>query len=234
MAPANPGPPQDFNREYATATFAIVVLLSATSGIVDAVAFERFGVFVANQTGNLVIVALGLAKEQALETRVASVIALVTFTVGVFIAVKLRNLLRRRMTQPRARVIMLAIEAVLIAITGLLVLIWGEKQVAFAAVFLLSLSQAFQAAVITRIVGLAVQTVVINTALVQSAEAWVGGRKRASTIAFGTPIGYLIGAFVGALLLRFPPPTALWRALLTAAAATVIAHRIRLDGAKID
>ena len=234
MAPATPAPAQDFNRAYATGTFAIVVLLSATSGIVDAVAFERFGVFVANQTGNLVIIALGLAKEQSLETRVASVIALVTFTVGVFVAVKFRKILRKHMPQSRARVIMLAIEATLIAIAGLCVLIWGEQQAAFVAVFLLSLAQAFQAAVITRIVGLAIQTVVINTALVQSAEAWVGGRKRASTIAFGTPIGYLIGAFAGALLLRFPPPTALWSALLTAAAATAIAHRIRLAGANID
>ncbi len=234
MAPATPAPAQDFNREYATATFAIVVLLSATSGIVDAVAFERFGVFVANQTGNLVIVALGLAKEQTLETRVASIIALVTFTIGVFVAVKFRSILRRRLSQARARVIMLLVEAILIAITGLGVLLWGEQTVAYGAVFLLSLSQAFQAAVITRIVGLAVQTVVINTALVQSAEAWVGGRRRASTIAFGTPIGYLIGAFTGALLLRFPAPTALWSALITAAAATVIAHRIRMAGAKID
>lgn len=234
MASATPAPDEDFVRQYAPATFAIVVLLSATSGIVDAVAFERFGVFVANQTGNLVIAALSLAKEQTLETRVASIIALVTFTVGVFVAVTCRKLLLRRLTAPRVRVIMLWIEATLIAITGLGVFLWGEQAIAYVAVFLLSLAQAFQAAVITRIVGLAVQTVVINTALVQSAEAWAVGRRRAATIAFGTPIGYLIGAFLGAILLRFPAPTALMSALVTAAAATFIAHRIRLMGAKID
>lgn len=233
---ANPPPPtgDDVDRRFAGATFAIVVLLSGTSGIVDAVAFERFGVFVANQTGNLVIVALGLAREQALETRIASIVALVTFTFGVFLAVQLRKFLRRSMPMARVRVIMLGIEASLIAVVGLGVAIWGAQQIAYLAVALLSLSQAIQAAVITRIVGLAVQTVVINTALVQSAEAWAQGRRRASSIAFGTPIGYLLGAFAGALLLRLPAPTALMSALVTTFAATAIAHQIRVLGARID
>ena len=79
---STPAQPQDANRNFAAETFAIVVLLSATSGIVDAVALSRFGVFVANQTGNLVIVSLSLAKEQPVETQIASVLALLTFTIG--------------------------------------------------------------------------------------------------------------------------------------------------------
>lgn len=229
-----PAQEQDANRDFAAATFAIVVLLSATSGIVDAVAFARFGVFVANQTGNLVIVALSLAKEQPIETQIASVLALATFTIGVFAAVLVRRALLKRMQQARVRVVLLSTEAALIAFTGLGVVIWGNEGFAYVAVVMLSLSQAIQAAVVTRIIGLAVQTVVINTALVQSAEAWALGRRRAAAIAFGTPIGYLIGAFTGALLLRFPPPTALLSALVTAAAALVIAHLIRVRGARIE
>jgi uncharacterized membrane protein YoaK (UPF0700 family) len=229
-----PAQEQDAEREFATATFAIVVLLSATSGIVDAVAFARFGVFVANQTGNLVIVALSLAKEQPTETQIASVLALVTFTIGIFAAVLVRRELLKRMKQARVRVILLGTEAALIALTGLGVAIWGNERFAYIAVVMLSLSQAIQATVVTRIIGLAVQTVVINTALVQSAEAWAVGRRRAAAIAFGTPIGYLIGAFTGALLLRFPPPTALLSALVTAAAALAIARAIRVRGARIE
>ena len=234
MPPAQPTPAEDADSRFAGSVFAIVVLLSATSGIVDAVAFARFGVFVANQTGNLVIVALSLAREQPVETQIASVLALVTFTIGVFAAVLLRRALLPRLGQPRVRVVMLGIEAVLIAITGLGVVLWGAKGFAFAAVILLSLSQAIQAAVVTRIIGIAVQTVVINTALVQSAEAWSAGRRRASAIAFGTPIGYMVGAFAGALLLRFPPPTALLTALVTAGAALAVAHAIRVRGASIE
>jgi uncharacterized membrane protein YoaK (UPF0700 family) len=105
---------------------------------------------------------------------------------------------------------------------------------AYAAVLLLSLSQAFQATVVTRIVGVAIQTVVINTALVQSADAWATGRRRAAAIAFGTPIGYLVGAFIGALLMRTSGRGALLSAVVTAAVATWIAQRIHLRGAAID
>jgi len=39
---------------------------------------------------------------------------------------------------------------------------------------------------------------------------------------------------LGALLLRLPAPTALMSALVTTFAATAIAHRIRVLGARID
>ena len=210
------------------------MLLAATSGIVDSIAFARFGVFVANQTGNLVIVTLSLAGEQKTTTLVACSIALLTFTIGVFLAIFIRRELRKRGGVPRARVAMLTIEVALIAATSAGVLIWGDVAFAYTAVLLLSLSQAFQAAVVTRIVGVAIQTVVINTALVQSADAWATGRRRAAAIAFGTPIGYLVGAFIGALLMRTSGRGALLSAVVTAAVATWIAQRIHLRGAAID
>lgn len=233
-------------RSFTGSTLAVVLLLSATSGIVDAVAFARFGVFVANQTGNLVIVALGLAQEQSLQTRVASIIALVTFTLGVFLAVWIRNMLRRRLKQhepdgsastaanDRARSIMLGLEAALIAVAGVGIAMWGTKSFAYVAVALLSLSQAVQAVVVTRIVGIAIQTVVINTALVESAEALGRGKRRVSAIAFGTPVGYLLGALIGALLVRQSPPADLVLALVTATAAAFIAHRIARKGAEVE
>lgn len=234
MAQPASGPEGDADIQFVGPAFAIVVLLAATSGIVDAIAFSRFGVFVANQTGNLVVVTLSLAGEQKTTTLVACTIALVTFSIGVFVAILMRRELRKRGGVPRARVAMLSIEVSLIAITSVGVLIWGDAAFAYAAVLLLSLSQSFQATVITRIVGVAIQTVVINTALVQSADAWATGRRRAAAIAFGTPIGYLVGAFLGALLMRTSGRGALLSAVVTAAIATWIAHRIRLRGAAID
>ena len=234
MAQPLPTPDGDADIRFAGPAFAIVVLLAATSGIVDAIAFARFGVFVANQTGNLVIITLSLAGEQKTTTLVACSIALLAFSIGVFVAIFIRRELRKRSGVPRARVAMLSIEVSLIAITSVGVLIWGDVAFAYAAVLLLSLSQAFQAAVVTRIVGVAIQTVVINTALVQSADAWAAGRRRAAAIAFGTPIGYLVGAFIGALLMRTSGRGALLSAVVTAAVATWIAHRIHLRGAAID
>ena len=224
----------DVERSLAGPLFAIVVLLAATSGIVDAIAFARFGVFVANQTGNLVIITLSLTGEQRASTLTACGIALIAFTVGVFIAILIRKALRRRMGIPRARVITLVIESGLIILTSVGVLVWGDVEFAYAAVLLLSLSQAFQAAVVTRIVGMAIQTVVINTSLVQSAEAWSMGRRRAAAIAFGTPIGYLLGAFVAALLLKSSAHAALFAGVATAGSATVIAYRIQARGADIE
>lgn len=214
--------------------FAIVVLLAATSGIVDAIAFARFGVFVANQTGNLVIITLSLTGEQRASTLTACGIALVAFTVGVFIAILIRKAMRKKLGLPRARVITLIIESGLIVVTSIGVLVWGDVEFAYTAVLLLSLSQAFQAVVVTRIVGMAIQTVVINTSIVQSAEAWSMGRRRASAIAFGTPIGYLLGAFVAALLLKSSAHAALFAGVATALAATAIAYRIQARGVTIE
>ena len=234
VAEPDSGPGADVERSLVGPLFTIVVLLAATSGIVDAIAFARFGVFVANQTGNLVIITLSLTGEQKASTLAACGIALISFTVGVFVAILIRKALRKRMGIPRARVLTLVIESGLIIMASVGVLIWGDVDFAYAAVLLLSLSQAFQAAVITRIVGMAIQTVVINTSLVQSAEAWSMGKRRAAAIAFGTPIGYLLGAFVAALLLKSSVHAALFAGVATAGAATVIAYRIQARGATIE
>lgn len=239
VAQPDPGPEgtdrvADVDRSLVGPLFAIVVLLAATSGIVDAIAFARFGVFVANQTGNLVIITLSLTGEQKASTLAACAVALLAFTVGVFIAILLRRELRTRMGIPRARMLTLAIESGLIAMTSIGVLVWGDVDFAYAAILLLSLSQAFQAAVVTRIVGMAIQTVVINTALVQSAEAWSLQRRRAAAIAFGTPIGYFLGAFVAAFLLKSSAHAALFAAVATALVATGVAYRIQARGATIE
>ena len=234
MRPQDPAPDGDVDRSLVGPLFAIILLLAATSGIVDAIAFARFGVFVANQTGNLVIVTLSLTGEQKASTLVACAVALLSFTVGVFIAVFVRRAVRARVGVPRTRMATLVIESALIALTSVGVLVWGDVEFAYAAIVLLSVSQAFQAAVVTRIVGMAIQTVVINTSLVQSAEAWSLGRRRAGAIAFGTPIGYLLGAFVAALLLKSSAHAALFAGVATVGAATAIAYRIQARGATIE
>ena len=229
------GGEDDLDLRFLPPVVALVLLLAATSGIVDAVAYQRFGVFVANQTGNLVVVAVSATTGSGGNlTTGLSLVALVSFVVGVFAAMWLRTLLRVRLSVSQVRVLLLGIEALLIALVGVAVLIAGETATAYLAVALLSASQAMHAVVITRVVGVAIQTVVINTALVQSATWWFGGRRRAALVAFSTPVGYLVGAALGSTLTRFPPPTALASALVTATASALVAQGIRSRGAPID
>lgn len=224
----------DLDSRFSPQIVAIVLLLSATSGIVDAVAYQRFGVFVANQTGNLVIVAIDIMEQQATASTGLSLVALVSFIIGVYAAMWLRVVLLRHGSPARTRVLLLSLESALIAIVAICVFIAGETATAYVAVMLLSLSQAVQAVVIMRIVGIAIQTVVINTALVQSATWWFDGRRRASLVAFSTPVGYFLGAAIGAYLTRLPPPTALTSALVTTVASMLVARQIRSRGATID
>ena len=224
----------DLDSRFFPEVAAIVLLLSATSGIVDAVAYQRFGVFVANQTGNLVVVAVDFIDGQSVLSAGLSLVALVSFVIGVFAAMWLRVALLRRGSHARTRVLLLSLEVALIAIVAVSVLLAGETATGYLAIPLLSISQAVQAVVIMRIVGIAVQTVVINTALVQSATWWFGGRRRASVVAFSTPVGYLVGATIGAYLTRWPSPTALTSALITASASMLVARHIRSRGALIE
>ena len=224
----------DLDLRFFPEVAAIVLLLSATSGIVDAVAYQRFGVFVANQTGNLVVVAVDFIDGQSVQSAGLSLVALMSFIIGVFAAMWLRVVLLRHGSHARTRVVLLSLESALIAIVAVIVLLAGETTTGYFAIPLLSVSQAVQAVVIMRIVGIAVQTVVINTALVQSATWWFGGRRKASLVAFSTPVGYLVGAAIGAYLTRWPPPTALTSALITATASMLVARHVQSRGAVIE
>jgi uncharacterized membrane protein YoaK (UPF0700 family) len=53
-------------------------------------------------------------------------------------------------------------------------------------------------------------------------------------VAFSTPVGYFLGAAIGAYLTRLPPPTALTSALVTTVASMLVARQIRSRGATID
>ena len=232
----NDGPlpdPQIDPRLLPTA-MTVVTLLAAMSGVVDTVAYQRFGVFVANQTGNLVIIMVDLTTGRFDSTLIASLVSLVFFIGGVFAAVALRNVLRRTMTRHRVRVILLIIETACIGIVAFTVLILGQGELAYAAIAILAISQGVQGVVVTRVVGVAIQSVVINSAIVQVADWWSRGRRRAAYIAMCVPVGYLLGAALGAILIRFPAPSALMSALVLAILAVIVAAQLRSRGGDLD
>lgn len=215
---------------------AVVLLLSATSGIVDAVAYLRYHVFVANQTGNLVIVSLSFVDTNLESARVPSLVGLTAFTIGVFMAVGIRNLLAARGVKAHhIRQWFLGTEVLLILVPAVLA-IWGlDLTYSLLSIALLSLSQAIQGIVITRFVGYAVQTVVINNAIIAAAEGAGQRDMKAAFVPLSTLAGYAGGAAVGAaLLLNRAPGIPLLCAVATAFAAAVIVRRVRIKGGAIN
>ena len=231
-----PEPPaeRDLDRSLLSAVLAGVIVLSAMSGIIDASSYQRFGVFVANQTGNLVIVALSLVSGEDSAQRDGSLVAVLSFTIGVFLAMYFRRFLERRLPGSRVQVMMIALEALLIAIVAIGSVVFPPEQGTYTGIALLSLSQAVQALVLTRIAGVTVTTVVINTALVQSANSLGRGLHLAAIVALGTPVGYLAGAFIGAILLTISTTLPLFAALALGIVAMSFGPAMRRRGVTIE
>lgn len=223
------------DTRWARHALAVVFLLSATSGIVDAVAFLRYHVFVANQTGNLVLVALSFVDSNLASSRMPSLVGLAAFTAGVFLTVWVRNLATARGVQAhRIRQLLLALEALLILGPAVLAAVGLDMQFELLSIALLSVSQAIQGVIITRFVGIAVQTVVINNAIIAAAEEAGQHQFRAAGISASTIAGYASGAALGALLLNFFVGVPLAAAVVTAFVAATIIRRARRGGGSVN
>ncbi|MFM8773752.1 MAG: DUF1275 family protein, partial [Actinomycetota bacterium] len=151
--PTDPPPPGGvIDRRVLPAAVGLVMLLAAMSGVVDTVAYQRFGVFVANQTGNLVIVMVDATSGKVTTTLIASLVSLAFFVLGVVGAVALRDFLRRSMTRHHVRMVLLGVEAFCIAVVASGVFIFGVSQLAYGAIALLAVSQGVQGVVVMGVV----------------------------------------------------------------------------------
>ena len=195
----------------------VVALLAAMAGFVDAYAFLTLGVFVANMTGNIVFLGLGLGGAHA--EGWLSALALVGFVAGASMGLVLRSLGARRDLRA-ASVVPLAVQCVVMAIViaGLAVspLASGTHSAwAGAVVLLLSLVNGLQAFVITKVHGVTTPTTYATGTVVSTSASLVGtaldrGRdegdvwRRRLGIAITTPAAYLVGAYSYSLLRDFP------------------------------
>lgn len=219
---------------------SITALLAAVSGCVDVVSLVYAEVFVANQTGNLVVVAAASLSDG--NRVVLALTALVAFTLGVLLAAVGRRGLRTRFGQRAARETLLAIEVVLVAAAGL---VWRDPLAThprlLVPIGLLALAQGIQAVLLTRLLGRGVRTVAVTGPLT---DALVGAVETAGTpmaerdparrglmrIAIATPAGYALGAALGALVVRTGLHLGLVVAVLLATAAAVLARRVERHG----
>src|SRR5215212_658806 len=89
---------------------AMLVMLSLAAGCVDAVGYLGLGhIFVANMTGNTVLLGLALGQAQG-QAALRAVVALVVFTVGVAAGSMIVGSDREEATSPSAVTAALAVE----------------------------------------------------------------------------------------------------------------------------
>jgi uncharacterized membrane protein YoaK (UPF0700 family) len=222
---------------------ALIATLAAVSGAVDVVSLVYAEVFVANQTGNLVVVA---AASISSPDRVAlAVTALVCFTLGVVLAALIRRAMSSRFSLTATRETQLAVEvALIVAAAVLLALTPSDRGLRLLApIALLALAQGIQAVLLTRLLGRGVRTVAVTgpltDAIVQGVESWGrptapgGNRRRMVLLAVATPAGYAVGAALGAVAVRYGAHIGLVAAVLLSGVAAVVARGVELRGADI-
>ena len=181
----------------------LVFLLAAASGGIDVVAFLRYDVFVANQTGNLIIISLGITQGGQSDPVLPSVVSLTAFMLAVLGTARIRRrLVDRGVPEQRVRHHALIAEAILLVFAAVLIVFGLDRdgEVRYGVIALLAASQGIQAVVLVRVLGVAVQTVAINGPLVSTLNLAAQGRLWRAIVAGAAPIGYAVGAGGGALL----------------------------------
>jgi uncharacterized membrane protein YoaK (UPF0700 family) len=221
----------DARPDHLRLAVVLTALLAAAAGCVDVVALVYAGVFVANQTGNLVVVAAASIGDH--ERVVLALTALLSFAVFVVVGTYARRAVVRSRGRHPARLVVLGGEAVLLAVAGVLVLQrpTAEGSGLQLVVALLAASQGLQAMLVTRVLGGGIRTVAVTgsltDALVSSVDAVAERRpdpvrRRALLLAGATPAGYALGAAVAALIARTGLHLSVLAALLLAAASAVV------------
>lgn len=198
-----------FGRDIQNTTYLQIqfLILSITTGILDAVTFAVYSVFVSKQTGNTVFLALAALKHDSVyQTEPNVAVSISVFFAGACIFGHLGH----RMGQNR-RIWLLASNtvqtALLFAATALRY--WGSSQengpYALGVIALLSFAMGSQVAQALSIKVPDINTVMITGAMVQVAsDSDVLARQNASRnrrVAFFLAV--LLGAFVGSLATSF-------------------------------
>ncbi|MGI5250204.1 YoaK family protein [Actinacidiphila glaucinigra] len=217
------GGPEGERRRLLT---VLLLVLTVLSGLVDAVSILSLGhVFVANMTGNLVFVSLGLAGAPEFSV-VTSLVALGGFTVGILFC----RAALSRLSPPVALVSAAALcETALLASATVLHALDGPRRV---LVVVCAVAMGLQNAMAGR-VGIAGLTTTVMTRTLVGLIGDTGGAAHDRRVAVRQALSVaalVCGALAGGLLvLLVTPPAALAAAtgcaLAVAATATVAARR---------
>jgi uncharacterized membrane protein YoaK (UPF0700 family) len=172
-----------------------LVALAAVAGCVDAASFLGLDtVFTANQTGNTVLLGIGLAQGDW-DAALRSLAALLGFLVGVLVAALV--LRRARPGWSETAVAIAAVQAIVLAALALL---WGPASTLLLIVVAAAVMGAQSA--LTLHIGVPGVTTTFITGTITRVVSELAGAKR--TYPEATPtlawVAYLLGAMVGAAL----------------------------------
>lgn len=209
------------------ALVAALLVLTAVTGLIDAVSYLRMGhVFVANMTGNVVFVGLALAPGSGLSL-LASAVAVGGFLVGAVLGGRLGASLRGRpvMWLRTAFTTQALILVVVVVLGGLGVLVYTGHR-ALLTTALLAVSFGLQNATVRRLAAPDLTTTVLTLTLTGLAADSVlaGGPGARLPRRLGSVLAMLAGAAAGALLLQVVAPTTVvaFAAILVAGATVML------------
>lgn len=210
----------------------LLLTLSAVAGLIDAVSLLTLGrVFVANITGNILVLGLALAGVPGIVKEV-SIVALAAFAVGAYVGGRVIAKVGSHRGRLMARMTGLQLVFVVAAIPVAIPLANPEGSlVAVAVAALLAVGMGIQNAAVRRLKVPDIVTTVVTMAVTGIiAEEHGGGVEALTRRALGVVLLFA-GAVVGALLVLHAGPE--WAialaAVLVAVVAVVAARTSRTD-----
>jgi uncharacterized membrane protein YoaK (UPF0700 family) len=218
--------------EPSTGVLGTLTVLTAVSGIVDAVSYLGLGhVFTANMTGNIVLLGFAVAGAPGFSVT-ASLTSIGSFLLGAILAGRLGlHLHARRHRLVGAMVIEGAWTGVAAAVSAGASGSIGSGPARFAVIAILAAAMGVRNSTIRRLAVPDVTTTVLTMTLTGLAadSSLAGGHnpkfgRRASAV-----VAMLVGAFVGALLFLHLGPT--WPLALVSVGVLVTAAIFVLSGA---
>ncbi|MFN8132871.1 MAG: YoaK family protein [Solirubrobacteraceae bacterium] len=196
---SSPALPASSERRLLT----ILLLLTAASGVIDAVAFLGLGqVFVANQTGNVMLLAISLPAGAGTTSVAGSIVSICAFVAGAVAGGRLAPGRILPSGVPDGAVRALLIEsAFLLAALGLWLAAHDRAGVRLAITALLGVGLGIQAATARRVARTGISTVVLTSAIVGLAVDSPGASGRPDWWRHALPVGVMAaGGVVGAAL----------------------------------
>jgi uncharacterized membrane protein YoaK (UPF0700 family) len=184
---------------------AILLVLTATTGVVDAVSYLELGhVFVANMTGNVVFLGFAIAGAAQLSIS-ASLVALAAFLAGAVVGGRLGVMLGAH----RGRLLAAGVAVTTLLVTAALVVSLAcDRPLSdgprYALIVFLAFGMGVQNATARRLAVADATTTVLTLTLTGLAadSAWAGGTNPRPWRRIGSVLMMFAGGLVGALLLR--------------------------------
>ncbi|MFF3465690.1 YoaK family protein [Streptomyces sp. NPDC001984] len=178
-----------------------LMTVTGVSGLIDAISYVGLGhVFTANMTGNVVIIGFAAAGVPGFSV-LGSLVSLAAFLVGAGIAGRLEGVLRPR-TKPVWLRLILAVETVLLGIATVIAFVTSHAVLALIAVS--ALAMGLRNGTVRKLAVPDVTTTVLTLTLtgLASDSSLAGGANPRVGRRLASVLAMLVGAFVGALLVR--------------------------------